>query len=920
MKNNYFLYKAAEQINTLQNEGKEVLVILPNQRAGMYIKKYMSALIDRPIFLPDMQTMESYLFRRSGLQKVEVLELYFLLYDAYVDVFRGRHTDDFDTFLTWSGIFLNDCNDLDNALVDGEVFFTTLFEDRQIRNWDLDNSLTLMQEKYLEFWQNSHALYTEFTARLRSSKLAYAGLAYREGVDKIGKEGWGRAEAVVFVGFNALNEAEKRAFQLAREAGIGVYLWDADVYYVDDRWQKAGEYLRDNIAQLSPEYKVPEQIGKVTKEINIIEAPTDSGQCDVAVMRLKDILAKIPPSDYDQTAIILADETLLDTLLLRLPEEGYTYNITMGKSLSSFGLYAFFDKFFNYFEERRSEISSSDSVLKLIASPYISILDSGANYGILKEDIIKGNGLTIDLNNDRYGAFWKILQSTELTPVSIIEMMTSILFKLRNHYYTIEDKTAVEYLFELYKVFNQLISALERPRSFALSLPSCRRLFRELVGKVSLPFEGEPIQGIQIMGFLETRSLDFKNIILLSANEGFIPEARSTQTYIPHAFRKYFKLPTHADRDAIFAYSFYRLLHRVERLDIIYGNAESELASGERSRYIEQLYAEYMSKTSGETEITAQSMIYGNSRNTLGELRVEKGDEVKSSITNYMVNKRFSATALNQLLRNPLDFYLQRIIGFREPPSLELTMENNTFGSIVHHCLEHLYMPSIGKLLTQADLQEYKKGIQKQLDISFESEYPGSDITTGTNKLYYDGAYKLVEEVINIDLSRVERHEIRIIGLEMKAECTLVVDLENIETVKIYGELDRVQWCDDEVEIIDYKTGSVKNSNMKTEDVGENYTRDKALQLLIYAWLLNENQIGKCFPLEKIKPCLLALKSWEQGLHILPDYREVLLPGNMLEFKERIREVIEGLMKGRAFDVEEENNRNTYSPFIAMYT
>lgn len=920
-KNPYFLEKVATRVLELLNNEQSCAIILPNRRAGMYLKKHMAKSINKPIFLPDILTIEDYLTDLSGLIRADSIQQLLYLFEAYEEMAIGDDT--FDKFLSWAPTFIKDCNDIDNSLVDPALFFKELFEDRKIRNWNLEGELTQMQEKYLDFWRQAHYLYLCFTQKMKQEGKAYMGLIYKIALEKLKELQISQYDKILFVGFNALNEAEKALFDICIEKEIGEVWWDMDGYYVSDDIQKAGRYFREYAPAWNIDIsEISTDLGFQLQDIYIREAPNNTSQCDLVYKILKEV--DIHQNDLSKTAIILPDELLLDPLLLRLPEEIDYYNITMGKSLDQFAEYHLFDNIFNLFEERSEQGFRVQSLIGLSASPFFKHLDTASEFPRMLSHIRKNNSFILkheDAAQYKSG-IWKLLFNTKSDVLSILSCMQSMIYKLRNHFMQIKDRKSVEVLFEFHNIFVQLQNVVKENTSI-LTLSSIRRFYKQIAKQTKLPFEGEPLEGVQIMGLLESRCLDFEHVILLSANEGSLPESKNTQTFIPHVFREYFKMPTYNERDAIFAYSFYRLFHQAKRVDIIYNGSSGALSSGEKSRYVQQLESEYPQKVQRPTTFHHVNSYLKTNKLEAFNYHIDKSKEVLQDIQLFIKNKSFSPSSLNQLIASPLDFYFAKIVGIKEPQLLEIEMENNTFGSIVHDTLEDIYKPFQGKVLTDEILDIILKSYKQALAIQFEKVFKNGNIESGYNKLLWNAAEIMIEETISLDRQRIKKHTIRIIELErpLESKMSIPLDEEHSIIIQLTGRADRLQQCDDWIEIIDYKTGSIDElTEGKLRDAGWNFERDKYVQLLMYAYMLANPAEGNGYDIEKLRPALQGLRSWQKGLTFIHNAQFVITNEHIERLKKNLGNHFAQLLDpDYPFEPEENDKRTHFSVYKDIY-
>lgn len=928
MSNEKFLTEVARAIIAENKSEKDLAVVLPNQRAGLFLKQRIAELINQPVFLPKIFTIEEFFHQLSGLTKVEKVEQLFRLYESHLVV--SQEPDGFDKFLTWGPTFLSDCGELDTNLIEIDVFFTTLYRDREIRNWNVADELTDLQEKYLEFWRTAKDLYHHFTNGLLKDARAYNGLAYRYAIDQL-ETAYPKLpyRAAWFVGFNALNRAEEALFDYVYENKNGRFFWDLDQYYVNDLQNKAGMYFRDYRLQWSKDQSLmasPKNIGQKTEKIRIIEAANDVSQCSIAAELIEEFVGECETNA--NTAIVLADEKLLEPLLYQLPKEKGSYNITMGKPLAQFPLFHLFD---DYLALQNGVIigakgaAFSTGLLKpLLISPYLKVIEKESASTELLEFIVEHNVSLLWQNEiDTLIAdeiAWKNFLQPKENINLIIDSLHEIIEKLRYQFQLRKDRMSIQVLFEIKKIIQQFESYIAGFQG-KFTISSLRNLFKQVARDTKIPYEGEPLEGIQIMGVLETRCLDFDNLIILSANEDILPKGQSGNSFIPFVFKDYFKIQTFKDKDAIYAYTFYRLLHHAKNVCFVYNGQPGALGGGEVSRFVQQIEAELPNKIEREIPIIRQTVTYPKYQIQKREYRISKDTDLVEKIIYYLENTGISPSSIKQLINAPLDFYFDKIAKIKEPKELEQDIEVNTFGTIVHDALEDLYKPLIGEKLTKEKLENLLNKVADTVDEQVIKVFKKGDTSSGMNYLSKMAANTLVEKAIENDLERIKKYELTISSLENQLSCVLPVQaFGRTIQVKIRGKADRIQQRNDKIEIIDYKTGKVEE--MKSEKISvihEDPKQEKLNQILCYAFMAAEGE--ELIPLNKIRPAMQPLKSWQKGLVFIDNHEDFEISAEQLfEYKEQLQMVIQKLLNTQFdFVPEEDEKRLEYSAYKGIY-
>ena len=929
MSNQKFLSRIAEAIIQQHESFRDLCVVLPNQRAGLFLKQQMAELINQPVFLPEIMTIEDFFHQLSGLTKVEKVEQLFRLYESHQIVAKDK-ANDFDQFLTWAPTFLSDCGEIDTNLIPVEEFFTTLYHDREIRNWNVADDMTELQQNYLEFWRTAEELYKLFTNKLLQDGRAYNGLAYRYAIDHLEtaykrlpyRQAW-------FVGFNALNRAEEALFNYVYTNNKGHFFWDVDDYYVNDLQNKAGMYFRDYRMQWPKDEDLkasPKKIGQQTNSIRIIEAANDVSQCKVAATIIQQLANQTTMNS--NTAIVLADEKLLEPLLYQLPKEFGPYNITMGKALAQFPLFHLFD---DYFALQNSVITGSKgtafptALLKpLLISPYLRFIDHEQSSNHLLDFIVENNVSL--LWNSEYESMidhsvqWKQFLQPKDSLESIIAGIHQIIENLRNHFQQNNDRLSIQVLFEIKKIIQQFETFIQDYKG-KFTISALRNLFKQVARNTKIPYEGEPLEGIQIMGVLETRCLDFEHLIVLSANEDILPKGQTGNSFIPFVFKDHFNIQTFQDKDAIYAYTFYRLLHYAKTIHFVFNGQPGALGGGEVSRFVQQIEAEFPKKTGQQIPVKHQTVAFPAYQPKERHYRIRKDKALIEKMMDYLENSGLSPSSIKQLVNSPLEFYFNKIAKIKEPKELETDIEVSTFGNIVHNSLEVLYKPTVGKVLSETMLTEILTKVPEVVDEQVQVSFKKGDTTTGMNYLSKMAAQTLVEQTIRSDMKRIQSDEIILHSLEADLCCTLPVKaFGKTINVKIKGQADRIQQRNKVMEIIDYKTGRVDGLKSKNvESIHQDPKQEKLHQILCYALMATEGELK--FPLESIRPAMQPLKSWQSGLVFINDNEDFTITTELMEeYKEQLKMIIQNLLDpNQDFIPEEDDDRLKWSAYKGIY-
>jgi len=831
-----------ETIRTIQNKHEDIsncVLILPSKRAGGFLKNYLLKHTTKTIFSPKIISVEEFIEELSGLTIINPEELLIKSFQAYSTTEGIVEKESFEDYTSWANALLNDFSEIDRYLVNPKAFFDYLSSIKTLEKWGVTNEQTPLIANYLQFWNNLLPFYLQLNDLLAQEQLGYQGMVYRKAAEDIehyiAHHG---TQEHIFIGFNALNTAEQQIIQELLETGHTEVFWDVDAYFYNDNQHSASTFVRsylkdwkyyqnNPLPSLSANYEL-------NKNITIVEAQNNIAQ----VKYLGNLLASYSEEKLNNTAIVLADETLLLPVLYSLPQNVTQANVTMGVTLGAFVATTFFELLL------KVHLNASNN---FYYKTVISILHHPLSRHLLNHPEIIVT--TISKQNIAYTSLEKLVATAHESDREVIEILfgpwnnrsqtalqncRSLLRKLKD----IKEARAIEKLVwrQLDEVFHRIL-ILNNSCAYLNELSSVYSLFMALAPSISLDFEGDAYNGLQIMGVLETRGLDFENIIMLSVNEGTLPAGKSNASFITYDLKKQFGLPLYTDKDAIYTYHFYRLLHRVENATLVYNSFSQGLNSGEKSRYLLQLEIEKPPAHSLSFEAVAASVSI--QKKTLQHI---KKNEAILSRLKEIGGKYFSPSALTNYVRNPMDFYYQKILKINEAVEVEETVAYNTLGTIVHNALENLYMPFVGEVLEIEKLSKLKKQIDTEVIAQFKENFREGDFTKGKNLIIFEVAKRYVSNLVQLDLKELKAgNSIKILQLE--ADLKTKITLPELDfPVYLGGKVDRVDLYNNQVRIIDYKTGAVRQADVEIthwDSVTKDYKYSKAFQVLAYSLIMH---------------------------------------------------------------------------------
>ena len=842
-----FISETLDSILKTTKSFENVVFILPSQRAKVFLKQTLKDKISVG-FLPEALNIEQFVQQVSGIEKADSIQLLFHFYTIYKNL--EKDPDSFDTFSSWAFTVLQDFNEIDQHLVDTKEIFVYIRDIERLKKWSVSGTFTeteFMKDHY-SFLEKLNNFYPPLYQFLLEKKIGYQGLMYREACSNI--EGYIEEnihKKFFFIGFNALNKAEEFLFQKVLETNKSDIYWDLDEVFFNTNHQ-AGTFIR----KYKKEWKYYEKNPLKTlsnsfsgpKNIQIIGASKNTTQIKYAGEILENF------TDFKNTALILADETLLPITLNSLPKNINAINITMGYPLKDIPttslLFSIFQLFVSQEKLQKTIVNEfyhkdvvrflkHQSVYKLLSDKNSALVDNFTEE-IGKENLIfiskaQIESILIDTTASVKSGISAIFNSYT-TINEFLDRILNLIALLKEDVTTLEK----EYLFRFYTAFTQL-KTLQTEYEYFTDLKTLSLFFKQLISSETLSFQGEPLRGLQLMGMLETRVLDFENIILTSTNEGILPASSQQNSFIPFDVKIEFGLPTFKEKDAIFSYHFFRLLQRAKNVFILYNTEHDDFGSGEKSRFVTQL------------EMMRDDIIYKNispkvipSKTALKEI---PKNEVTFERLKELAKKGISPSALTNYLYNPVSFYKQKILKIKEFDDVEETVAFNTLGTVVHEALDELYTPFVGRFLSEENVSKMEKEANNLVIKHFKIQFKNGDISTGKNRLIYEVANRFVSNFLlkEKELLKDKKNKLKIIATEenLSAEITI----EGIDfPVKLHGQVDRVDELNGVLRIIDYKTGMVSSTNLRVPEFKN--LRDekhlKAIQVLLYAYLFTKSK------------------------------------------------------------------------------
>lgn len=873
MINASFLNKLSQKIiNDYLATIADVVIVLPNKRAKVFLIDELKKEIPSTIFAPQIISIEEFVQDIAGIRSLDSIALLFEFYKVYLSI-TPKDPEPFETFANWAKTLLQDFNEIDRYLLEPDTILKYLENIKEIEHWSVDRSQrTDLIEKYLAFWKLLPIYYHALYEHLLQKEVGYQGLIYREAVANLThfSNSVGTTK-YIFAGFNALNAAEEKIVQhLLAEDKSKIY-WDIDEVFLNDTYHDAGLFVR-RFKATWPYYKTHpfEWIAsdyKQGKTINVIGTPKSIGQAKIVGELIAKQIEQQGNDGLKNTAVVLGEESLLVPVLYSLPATIEALNITMGYSSKNNPAQIIIAKLFKAHSNALSRnpkgyVFYYKDVLDILTHP---LIEPFVNAKSVVTKINQNNFTFIthsklmELNDNSNALFQLLFQKWDTTSVAVLQSLSELLLLIKSNLSkdNEEEKITNAFVYSIFKVINQLISYYDTSAPID-SIETLQAIYKQVVDVAEVSFEGEPLNGLQIMGVLESRVLDFDTVIITSVNEGKFPAGKSSNSFIPYDVKREYGLPTFKEKDAIYTYHFYHLLQRAKKVYLIYNTESEGLDAGERSRFITQLEVEPQA-----THQLIHQVYNANVPEIAYEaLKVPKTDAIMERLKEIAV-KGFSPSALTAYIRNPMQFYFQRILRISEVDEVEENIALNTLGTIIHGTLEELYKPLIGRIIIENDLLLCIKKIDEEVLKQFKLVYKEGEIKKGRNLLAFEVAKRNVLNFLKLELESIkDGDQIQIIALEKRLERDLIHP--NLPfPIKIGGNVDRIENRNGKIRIIDYKTGNVIKSSVTLKTwtgLTEDIKNDKIIQILAYAFMYEEEAKGL-----EIEAGIISFKNLKSG-------------------------------------------------------
>lgn len=859
-----FLKQVAHDLyNKTEGNFTKVAIVFPNKRASLFFNEYLAQESDRPIWSPTYVSISELFRQSSDLSIADPIKLVCDLYKVFQKATGSKET--LDDFYFWGEMLIADFDDADKNMADTHALFSNLKNLNELMdNYDFleegqkealsqffhnfsINQVTELKQRFISMWNVLGDIYAEYKALLESQSIAYEGMLYRQVIEQLDVEAL-PYNKYIFVGFNVLNKVEHTLFKKLNEAGKAMFYWDYDTFYLNKTPHEAGEFIRRNLRDFPSELPASffDNLNQ-PKEVTFIESPTENGQVRYLPQWIRENLT----SQEKETAVVLCNEALLQPVLHALPDNVKHINITMGFPLSQTPAYSFVNALM---ELHTSGYNPNNGrylfaeVISVLKHPYTRQLSPEAEK--LEQTLTRDNRfypLPSELKQDNV---LELLFTPRRNNLDLCSMLSEALKEVAVIYQQQAashsdafDQLYRESLFKTYTLVNRFHTLIES-KELNVQAGTFQRLLTRVMSSSSIPFHGEPAIGMQVMGVLETRNLDFRHLIMLSVNEGQLPKAGGDSSFIPYNLRKAFGMTTIDHKIAVYAYYFYRLMQRAEKVTLVYNTATDGINRGELSRFMLQFLIEW------GYPVLRKQLEAAQSPQDSTPIIIEKTPDIMErmkSVFDIRNNPKalISPSALNCYLDCPLKFYYKYVALLSAPDEVTADIDSAKFGSIFHYAAEHIYkdLTAHGKLISRENLETLLKDevrLQTYVDNGFKELFFN---LPPNEQPEYNGIQLINSAVIVKYIQQLLRNDLRyapftFIGSEQRIFenieiCTSTGDIQS----RIGGIIDRIDSKGESLRIVDYKTGGDADTpaNVQSLFIPDKKRSNYVFQTFLYA-------------------------------------------------------------------------------------
>ena len=842
------------------DDADHTLVVFNNRRSLRFFQRQFVGL-GRPMFLPRCMAIDDLIAELGGLEIVPNEFLLFELYSIHLEKEGDeRKYKTFEEFISFGDLMLGDFSMLDQYCVDARDLFGNLHDLKAIGEWDIEGSqLSDFQRRYLHFYHSLYDYYQSLHNRLLKANKAYGGMAYRhvaENINTLAEHV--DASAVYFVGFNALSECERRIISEFVQRGKGHLLTDGDTYFMQPE-QEAGHFLRKHCAEFPEiEPKGPSLFAQGPRSITIVECPEQLLQCKWSGQLLESHPEWLCAGQQERTAVVLADENLLLPALNALPEGDYGVNISMGYAFSDSNMHLLAQRLIALHATANERGYHHAAILDLLSLHSVQTLlgtNTVRNHiatWMSVNNIIRCSGKELRQMLDGRADALGIFPDHPLDVEGCLEALRNLVAAIQESGVMERNRKEMQAAGSMMEMVDYL-QRLQHTYHYIDNLDTLRKIYLRLAQRHQIALIGEPLSGLQVMGMLETRNLDFDRVVLLSAGEGTLPASRTASTLIPYELQRQFNLPTYQEKDSVYAYNFYHLLLRAKEVYLVYSSQSEAMGKGEPSRFIRQVECELAPRF----DIEVNHLVVNNNQPATVATPIPDGSLPKSkAVADHLQDLAadgFTPTGFDDFLQCPLRYYYTRVLNIREQETLDDDLDASHLGSCIHNILQGIYTPWIAdddhpnRSVPADALRQALKDLPNLMDAEFEKFFRHGRSTDGRNRFMYSVAKTQLGNLLKREASLIEKgHCLQILSLEEMLPAILLGNDPYGHPIRLRGKADRIDRIDGQLRIIDYKTGSVKPEEIAFKStpnrMGEIPIPGKWFQLMCYALLYRENK------------------------------------------------------------------------------
>ncbi len=836
-----FIGRLSNQILESEKDIRTITVVLPTQRASTYLVQNLIDKLPQNSWLPKTTTLNNWVSNIANIVVANPIELKFHFYEAYKNVMKSEAQSLTDCF-SWCDVLIGDFNNIDSQLISSDLIFKELVDYNEIEHFSfLDEPLSMGQERYRQFWKQLPKIHSEFKRILKVNKLGYPGMILIEAVKNAPAYFKNSKDHTIVAGLNALSLGESTLLKMMETEGLGEVIFDADAYYLDNPIHHAGHFIRNNARNgLGKTLNTETAFDQRPISIEICQADFNFQQAEIA----SGLLAELSTDQLSKTALVLADEGLLIPVLSTLPTMEKGANITMGIGIQNSPFSSWLESLFelpnHIFANQGIRQVRNDKVHQFFGH-HFSRKISSAPY---KLDIPE-HGLSDEATIN--SKFEKAPKWAKETAIFIFSNDENRLKTLRA--FCIEIASLLESsndgsipFIQSAKAIEVLLQSLNQSEKFnsgGFDIATLRKISSQALKSVNADLLGDPTDSLQIMGLLESRALSFERVIICSVNENVLPKKAANDSFIPFEIAQFHKLPGKKEKEAVYAYHFYRLIQHAEHLHLIYHTNKEGLNGGEKSRYIQQLEFE-LAKKNKQAEIKYRNLELTFNPEKGEEYIVKKSDRVLELIKGH-IEKRISATSINAFIDDPLNWFYTSVLKLQEPASEGIDSAN--FGTLVHKVLEDLYLPYTNKIISLDILLEMKLKAIPMLEVAVKEDVAWHNPKSGSDAVFYRMAEMMILGYLEAEKKLVEGGDVVTFvaaEAELKKELEVETSHGKVKT-NFVGFVDRVERRNGILHIVDYKTGMVTTKDLSKKELLflDKSHQGKVLQLALYHWMAN---------------------------------------------------------------------------------